>query len=300
MGGHIKNNPDIGDIPYHEGYFHRVKDVDISYVTYHPLSWINFWIEGPKIAGMHSACYWSPIRWESGLLVNLATIVNAVISKYELAKFDTIHRILDVYPVNHANIVDIPNFVDSMKFRVTQPKNEDFTVGFCSRKTFTKGYDIWLEIRQQLGDEMVFIESGNIPENEMADFYSRCHAVVVPVRSETFGLTVVESLLCGTEVLSSGHLIHRALGLPLNYANTVPEYIDTLLRLREGDGNPNTRLRREALKYDRDNVIDRLEKMFLSISGGTVHENAEKLSPPDKNATVNQLENMLEEVSKCP
>ncbi len=230
-------------------------------------------------------------------MINLATVVNAMISKYELAKFDAIHRILDVYPVNHPNIIDIPNFVDSTKFRVTRPKNDDFTVGFCSRKTFTKGYDIWLEIKQQLADEMVFVESGNIPENEMADFYSKCHVVVAPARSETFGLTVVESLLCGTEVLSSGHIIHRALGLPLNYANTVPEYIDTLLKLREEGGYSRVKLRREALKYDKDNVIDKLEKMFLSVSGRTGHENMNKVSPLDKTATVTRLEQMLYEVS---
>ena len=131
----------------------------------------------------------------------------------------------------------------------------------------------------------------------MADFYSKCHVIVVPARSETFGLTVVESLLCGTEVLSSGHLIHRALGLPLNYANTVPEYIDVLLKLREEGGYSRVKLRREALKYDKDNVIDKLEKMFLSVSGITGHEDVNKVSPPDKTATVDRLEEMLEEVA---
>lgn len=263
--GGIKNGKKI-NIPYHESYFHKVIDFDVTYVTYHPLSGINFKINGPKIGGMHSACFWSPLSWKNGLLINLATVVNALISKYELAKFDAIHRILDVYPVNHPNVKDIPNFVDSTKFQVTQPKNDDFTVGFCSRKTFTKGYDIWLKIKKQLGDEMNFIESGNIPENEMANFYSKCHVIVVPARFETFGLTIVESLLCGTNVLSSRHLVHRALGLPLNYANTIPTYIDALIELRSGNKKSNTRLRRTALKYDKSIIIDQIENMFEEVA----------------------------------
>jgi len=267
MNNGIKNSPDIDGIPYHEGYFHQIRDADVSYVTYNPLSWINFWIKGPKIAGMHSACYWSPIHWKNGLFVNLAAITNVFISRYELAKFDAIHQIADIYPVNHPRIMKIPNFVDATRFRPTLPKNEEFTVGFCSRKVYAKGYDVWEEIKKQLGDEMTFIETGNIPEGGMSDFYSKCHVVVVPARVETFGLAVVETQLCGTEVLSSGILAHRALGLPLYYAEDIPEYIEILRELKSAIKNGNPRLRRTALKYDKKTIMDKLENMFMEVAG---------------------------------
>lgn len=267
MDGGINSTPDIDNIPYHEGYFHRIKDVDVSYVTYNPLSWINFWIKGPKIAGMHSACYWSPIHWKNGLFVNLAAIINVFTSRYELAKFEAVHQISDIYPVNHPRVIKIPNFVDSTHFRPTRPKNEEFTVGFCSRKVFAKGYDVWLEIKKQLKDEMTFIETGNIPDGGMPDFYSKCHAIIVPARLEVFGLTLVEAQLCGTEVLSSGILPHKAVGLPLYYAENISQYVDILRELKETTKTSNPRLRRVALKYSKKNVMDRLEQMFVEVAG---------------------------------
>lgn len=140
---------ELGGIPYHEGYFHYV-NADVSYILYYPLNWINFWVRGPKIGGMHSNAYWKPLSWSYGFLPNLAILANWFTSKYELAKFKVIHTPLDEYPINHPNKRVIPNFVDSEFHKPSGRKPDQFTVGFSSRKTWSKGVDIWEQLKPML------------------------------------------------------------------------------------------------------------------------------------------------------
>ena len=79
-GGAYDFKRDLGNIPYHEGYFHYVS-ADVAYVTYNPLNWLNFYITCPKIGGMHSHAYWKPINPSYGLLPNLAILANALTSR---------------------------------------------------------------------------------------------------------------------------------------------------------------------------------------------------------------------------
>jgi len=266
-----KDNPIdlLPEIDYEEGYFHHL-DGDVVYITYNPLSWLNFRTKAPKIGGIHSHCYWQPLAREYGLLPNLANVVNAATSKWELGRFDAIHTVTNVYPINHKNVYFIPNFVDGQLYSPLAPKNEEFTIGYASRKVWQKGYDVFLEL-QELLDDVIFATTGNIPENNMPEFYSKNHVTLVPARVDTFGLVNVESLMCGTPVISSGLPTHRALGLPILYAHRVDQYVERIEELRNlfdvgAYDDLSNICRNSAMVYDKHKIIDHLENMFEEVS----------------------------------
>ena len=266
-----KDNPVdlLPEVEYEEGYTHSLEG-DIAYITYNPLSWLNFKTKSPKIGGIHSHCYWQPLDHKYGVLPNLANVVHAVTNRWELGKFKAIHTVTPIYPIPHDNVFFIPNFVDGEKYRPF-PKGDEFTVGYSSRKVWQKGWDIFLKL-QELMDDIKFAVTDNIPEAQMPKFHSRNHVTVVPARVDTFGLVNVESMLCGTPVISSGLPTHKALELPIRYAYRLEEYITEIETLREmfKAGMYDTisqTCRDSALKYDKGLVIDKLENMFREVSG---------------------------------
>jgi glycosyltransferase involved in cell wall biosynthesis len=261
----------LPEVDYKEGYHHHLSG-DINYVTYNPLSWLNFHVDGPKIGGIHSHCYWQPFAWQYGLLPNLANFTHMLTKRWELRRFDAIHIVNPIYPLNVENIYYIPDFVDSQVYSPCAPKNDDFTVGYASRKVWQKGHDIYLRLRELLED-IKFVSTGNILEINMPEFYSRNHVTLVPARVDTFGLVNVESMLCGTPVVSSGLPTHKALGLPIRYAYKMDQYVDEIGALRDlfesgAYGGISKECRESAMKYDKQNVVDQLENMFVEVANG--------------------------------
>jgi glycosyltransferase involved in cell wall biosynthesis len=259
-------------VHYHEGYFHYV-NADVTYVVYHPLSWINFWVKGPKIGGMHSNAYWKPLSWSYGLLPNLAIIANALTSKYELARFKVIHTPLDEYPINHPNVKVIPNFVDSTFHTPSGVKPVQFTVGFSSRKLWSKGYDIWQQLKPLLEKNNIkTMETGGLTDEQLGKFYDDCHIIFVPARVDTFGLSIIESILWGKSIpLVSTVLAHRALGLPLFYADTADSAYRRISEIKEMWENGiytiySNILYSQAMKFDKKQVIDQLENMLNEVA----------------------------------
>jgi len=258
------------NIKYSEGYHHKLRG-DVNYITYNPLSWVFFDTSHPKIAGIHSHAYWQKLDHHYGLLPNLANLVNKVIGGSELNRFDAVHAVTDVYEINHPNVKIIPNFVDSKQYDYLPPKYKEFTVGYASRKVWQKGYDIYETVRREMKNEAVFIETNNIPEKLMPMWLSQPHALIVPARVNTFGLNIVESLLCKTPVIASNLITHKALHLPLIYASNVSEYVDNLLIIKESCMSEDylkylEKCRQEALKFDKVRIINRLEDFFTEVS----------------------------------
>lgn len=259
----------LPEIDYEEGYFHTLNG-DVNYLTYNPLSWVNFKVKGPKIAGIHSHCYWQPFAWRYGLLPNLANFVHMITKRWELERYDAIHTVTPIYPLNVENHYYIPNFVDGEFYSPKVPKNDEFTVGYASRKVWQKGYDIFLQL-QTILEGINFVETNNIPESEMPNFYAKNHVTVVPARVDTFGITGVESLMCRTPVVSSGLPTHRVLGLPMYYASTIDDYIEKiqyLLGIYESEFyKVLTRdCRESALRFDKIAVVNQLEQMLYEVS----------------------------------
>lgn len=277
LDGKPKINPKdlLNGIPYHEGYHHRIK-ADVCYVTYHPLSWLNFSISSPKIAGIHSQTYWLPLNEKYGFLPNVAKVIGKFVNKRELKHLDAIHRIIPAYPIDHPHVYDIPIPVDSNTYKPT-PKNEEFEAVYFSRKTWSKGFDVLGEIENAMNPEVKIKISGGIKEKDMSHFISSSHVSLFPSRADMCSQGIIESVMCGTPVITTPMPTHKALSLPLFYASTVGEFIELVHYVkhlweddREGylthteDGAGIAKV-----IYDRERIINKMEEMFLEVSKWT-------------------------------
>jgi glycosyltransferase involved in cell wall biosynthesis len=265
LDGKSKVNPKdkLKDIPYTESFHHNIK-ADVVYVTYNPLSFLNFNIKGPKIAGVHSEAYWQKPNLHYGKYPLVANIVNRFTSYLELRRFNAVHRLNSLYPINHSCIFTIPNFVDSTVYRPIK-KSDEFTVAYASRKVWQKGFDIFKQIQKRL-DCRVKV-SGEIKEQDMPAFLSDAHVVLAPSRVDTFGLSIVEALMCGTPVVTSPLASHFELGLPLKYADSPQDYLVEVNKMRkEPVGLLNDVCRFSAMRYDKTLVMDKLEAMFCKVA----------------------------------
>jgi glycosyltransferase involved in cell wall biosynthesis len=268
-----KTNPDqiklLGDIPYKESYFHKVKS-DLAYVTYHPFARCSFRIKGPKIAGIHSQVYDASVK-PYGTLPTLAKECNKLFGLSDLNRYDAVHYVSPLTNVKHPWTFFIPNFVDSTVYH-PYPKPEEYTIAFASRHVWQKGYDIWESLKPRLGNIAVLKESGSLAESEMPQFLGTAHLIINCSRVDTFGISLVESLMCGTPVVSSGLTTHRALNVPLHYAETLDDYVQ-VCAVEKAKWNCYRTLydkdcdliRKDALAYDTKNVANHLEKMFLEV-----------------------------------
>jgi glycosyltransferase involved in cell wall biosynthesis len=274
LDGKPKLNPSetLGDIPYKEGLLHKVR-ADVCYLTYNPLSWANFRTVHPRIAGIHSHAYWVSPHPYYGVLPNLANITNRFTSYFELKGFDAVHTVTNVFPINHPKVYYVPNFVDSEKFKPCKEKEDVFTVAYASRKVWQKGWDIFHQVTKRLTEDINVKLSGNIPEEDMPPFLSKNHVVVVPSRVDTFGLSIIESLMVETPVITTPLDTHRCLGVPLMYAETPTEITEKIFGLKhlwekEFDNyiELSKSCRKSAMKYDKRVIIDGLENMLLEVA----------------------------------
>ncbi len=272
LDGKPKINPKLllDDIPYSESYHHKIS-ADIVYITYNPLNWTFFQTSRPRIAGLHTHAYWLKPNLRYGSLPNISNIVNRFTSYFELRRFDAIHTVSDVYPINHPSVFFIPNFVDSSLFKPI-PKLSDFTVLFNSRKVWQKGYPTFKHVQNRLSNNGISFRetSGNIPEEELPSFIGESHVSFLPSLVDTFGLSIVESMMCGTPVLTTPLETHKTLHLPLIYGRTPTDFIANIYMLesqwKAGIYEKLSTLCREfSLQYDKNLIIDRLESMFKTV-----------------------------------
>jgi len=250
-------------ISYHEAFHHNIK-TDVAYCTYNPLSFLNFNIKGPKIAGIHSEVYWQNPNLYYGKYPLVANIVNRFTSYGELRRFNAVHRLNNLYRVNHPSVYTIPNYVDSEVYRPIK-KNDEFTVAYASRHVWQKGFDIFSKVARHLNCRIRV--SGGVSEEDMPMFLSDAHVVLAPSRVDTFGLSLCESMMCGTPVITSPLPSHYELGLPLKYANSPSEYLSQVNLLRkEPVGLLNDVCRMSALRFDKKNIMDKLEMMLCKVA----------------------------------
>ena len=278
MDGKHKSNPNemLDGIPYKESFHSKVK-ADVTYITYNPLSWLNFETKHPRIAGLHSHAYWQPPNLNYGLLPNIANLTNRFTSYFELRRYDAIHAVTDVYPINHPSVYHIPNYVDSEIYSPCNShlrKYKIFTAAFASRQVWQKGWNMIPEVRRISKHSGIdVINSGDIPEHLMPMFYSNSHVTIVPSIVDTFGMSIIESEMCETPVITTNLDTHKSLGLNLKYADTVPEYVAALSELKaywESDKQGYLKMasdcRKEAMKYDKKLILSRLERMFKEVA----------------------------------
>jgi len=261
----------LNGIPYKEKYRHSING-DVCYVTYHPLYGLNFNTKGKLIVGIHATTCWEPIDWGYGFLPIQAKILHSIFGKSELKKADAIHTVAGYLDILHDKVYRIPNFVDENVY-IPYKKVDKFTVGYISRKTNQKGWDIFKEIAIELVEKDIDMRiSGDISEENLPKFISECHVIVVPSRHDSFGLVIVEALDGNVFVITSNIPSHKYLGLPLYYANSVTEYVNKIMWVRDLWKNypkqfelMSRGLRDSAMKYSKWNIMNQLENMFIEV-----------------------------------
>jgi glycosyltransferase involved in cell wall biosynthesis len=206
-----------------------------------------------------------------GLLPNLAKIANDIFGKYDLKTFDAVHVLTGTSKSTRPTYV-IPNFVDSTFYKPS-PKPKEFTVAYASRKVWQKGYDIYNQMKTLLHNKVHFKETNNVSNSDMPQFYSDAHVLISPARVDTFGLAIVESLMCGTPVITSSILPHKRLNAKLIYADTpvtIAREILNLKKLWEYDREKYNQLclrgRQSVLAYDKPHIVDSIESMFKQVA----------------------------------
>jgi glycosyltransferase involved in cell wall biosynthesis len=212
------------------------------------------------------------LRANYGILPNLAKIANDLVGKLDLKTFNAIHTLTpDSTNFTRPTYV-IPNFVDSTFYKPSK-KPEEFTVTYTSRKVWQKGYDIFNQVKLLLRHKVKFTESNNIPEKDMPQFYSNAHVTLAPARVDTFGLSLVESLMCGTPVITSSILPHKRLNAKLIYADTpfsISREVLNLKKFWEYDRAKYSQLslrgRQSVLNYDKPIIVDHIEKMLREVA----------------------------------
>jgi len=275
LEGKPKINPKdvLEGIPYYEKIHHNVNG-DVVYVTYNPLNWLNFQTSKPRIGGLHAEAYWVPPNVRYGVLPNLANVTNRFANYFELRRFDAIHTVTEAFPVNHPRVYFIPNFVNAAAYKPTREKNEDFTIAYSSRKVWQKGYDLFQQTIRLLRKETAVKTniSGGISEKDMPDFLSSSHVSLLPSRVDTFGLSIVESCLCETPVVTTPLSAHKFLGLPLTYGNSASDFQKAILDFyymwkhnREEYWQLAKDCRIKALKFDKTVIVDKVLKMFREV-----------------------------------
>jgi len=290
MGARPKVDPHgvLNDIPYSEGWTHKIT-ADVAYTFYHPLSSLNFRVKGRRIASFHSqAFFMKSISPSYGMIAAAASYGTRIIGPLELRAFDAIHTHFPQPTIKHRNTYIVPGWVDTDVFRPTPGKYDQFTVLFSGRALWQKGWDIYVQLARRmknLGIRFLYV-GGNIKDSviqslgfqwnasALSQIYNSSHVLMNPVRVDTFGRVAIESMACGTPVVTTPSMAHVGLHLPFVYGDTLDEYESSLIALKKlwEDGRPYRQLSQKcsaaAQAFSFKNAATQYEKMFAEVAGG--------------------------------
>ncbi|MDH5374577.1 MAG: glycosyltransferase family 4 protein [Candidatus Bathyarchaeota archaeon] len=281
----------LDSIPYHEAWRHRI-GADVAYIFYNPLSYVFFKTKCPKIAGIHSQIYFlpktPPITY--GIPAILARLFHKIIGEADLSLFDAVHMVNKIQ-IKHRKIHYIPNFVDSNVYKPRNEKNCRFTVLFAGRPSWQKGWDIFLKVAyivKKMHPDIDFMWAGGHDEEikgvvnclgyigkdkQLSEVYSAAHLVLLPSRSDIFGVTILESLACGTPVITTPITTHKALNLPLFYGEHTWDFVRAIEQLRflwQNDKEKYMEISsesQEAVKvYEKSKIVKKIEAMLMEIA----------------------------------
>jgi len=277
----------ISNIQYYEGWNYAI-DADVAYVFYNPLAYIFFRTRCPKIAGIHSQIYFlpktPPITY--GIPAVSARILFKIIGQADISLFNAVH-VVNNFKIKHRKVYHIPDFVNTSIYKPRYEKKDKFTVLFVGRPNWQRGWDIFLKtaaiVRKENAD-IDFLWAGGYDqkiqeivnclgyisdEYELAKIYSAAHVTLLPSRADVFGLTILESLACGTPVITTPLTSHRALNLPLLYGNSAYDFKKIIKQLRkiwlsktDTFSKISCETRKASKKYDILNLIPKIETMF--------------------------------------
>jgi glycosyltransferase involved in cell wall biosynthesis len=274
-------------IPYKEAWFHEVA-CDVAYITYHPLCLANFRTRSPKVAGFHSQVWFRRPSIYYGTVPLLAKLAYDMISKAELGKFDAIHvhdaHLEKGFGQLNKPIHRIPHPIDFDIFKPGGPKGEKFRVLYCGRPEWAKGFDVFLDLADQLKDdgiEFVWLGGDTNHPNitslgfkydpvRVASIMSSAHLLLEPQRIDTIGRSALEALAAGTSVLIRANR-EAVPELPQvevvqsleEMKRRIVEHKETWESRRFGEVNAADQLFLDAFSVER--VASMYEEMFKSL-----------------------------------
>jgi glycosyltransferase involved in cell wall biosynthesis len=287
MGAKPKLDPHqvIDGLPYHEAWTHKI-DADVAYTFYHPLSSLNFRANGKKIASFHSqAFFMKSVSPSYGLAPLVASYGTRLIGPLELRTFDAIHSHYPEPLFKNLKNYSIPGWVDTDVFKPAGPKNDEFTVLFSGRALWQKGWDIYVTLANRMRnlgirfqyvggaikDDVIHSLGFQSSMGALSRIYSESHLLMDPVRADTFGRVAIESMACGTPVVTTPSLSHVGLKLPFVFGNTLDEYEASILQVKElwESGQPYRKLSQDcshaAEVFGFNKTVTEYEKMFYEV-----------------------------------
>ena len=162
-------------------------------------------------------------------------------------------------------------FINSFK------KNSEFTIFYLGRQEFSEGWHIVTKLSEKFikkGLNIKFISSGEdygvikglgyIPERELPKIYSQSHITLLPRQKGVFPLSFLESLSCGTPIITSSLETHKMLDIPLYLSTNLNEYFKIIMFLYKKWSNDEKKYTDWANKF-RDRISDYDKKVVLSI-----------------------------------
>ncbi|MEM2294084.1 MAG: glycosyltransferase family 4 protein [Nitrososphaerota archaeon] len=292
----------IGGYKYLETFSAKV-DCDIAYYVYAPLLDRLFRTDAPKIVGVHNFTLWpefalvrtstSELMYRAGALAAATVIYNRVLKGRDISKrFDAIHIPNLVAPAKfEIPVYCIPNWFDDDIFKPLSSKNDTFTVLYVGSEAWTKGFDIFLKIYEVLSkreNNINFIAVGlgrriqkkNMivypfinSQEKLAQLYSLSHVTIYPSRADIFGITLIESMACGTPVLTSNLLSHVCFLPKFNLCQSIADYVCKTIKLykmfRDNTGTYELFVKKSiqiSKNFAKKKVFPNFEKMIYETS----------------------------------
>jgi glycosyltransferase involved in cell wall biosynthesis len=270
---------------------------------------LHSFIVWPKFS--HEQIYFPQFLYRHGVLACGATYFNSLTKNRDLNNFNAIH-IPNIIAPNHINsyvyqpedlkndqkrypaVYTIPNWIDIQVFKPKKTKNDIFTVLFVGSGEWSKGYDLFYNIvkylhkvipkvrfiaigipkkRDNKSSPLIEVHPFIYQEELLVDIYSSSHVLIHPSRADVFGITLIESLACGTPVLTSALPSHYVF-LPSQYiCFTLYDYIRKTIKIYQTWHEEPERYellineaRNLASRFDKDKLFPLFEKMLVSVA----------------------------------
>jgi len=221
-----------------------------------------------------------------GFKAFLAFHYNYITRQRDLFRYDLIHIINPFQSIFlpeklSKRIIYIPlwtNYRRRLPHYTDTEEDEYFRIAILGCNDFRKGYDICKALIKYFGGLknlkirfysnssnlyynypwVVFV--GFINEEELPKILSQAHVLLHPSRLDTFGLVIIESLACGTPVVTSDILAHRIFSHPVFLCSSLSDYISRigeLYKLWKEGGYEQIRKEAEALgrRFSKENVF---------------------------------------------
>lgn len=275
----------LDDLPYEEKWLHRI-DCDVAYVTYSPFCLVNFRVNAPKIAGFHSQVWFQKPTYMYGSVPLLAKLLYDLLGRPELSRFDAVH-LHDSYLVRAFGFLKkpiffIPHPVDLRRFKPLSARNEEFTVLFCGRPGWAKGFDEFVQLAEEMKNEDIQFEwlGGNAPYPnvrslgfardplKVAEVMSGAHVLVMPQRVDSIGRVPLEALAVGTPVILRANPSSVPQISSLYLAQTRDEFKARILEIKrhkEEDREFTSAENDYFGDFSVEKVTDAYEEMFGSL-----------------------------------